>query len=262
MSDAKPDDRSKLGKRPATDFKLYWFARASLGTWLHGQYGQETIGNERLPDRGGALIVANHNSFLDIPAIGGSSPKRPVAFVSRENIVDIPILGFFVRHWGGILIRRGAADVAALREIVESLTEKGDLVCLFPEGTRSRDGELQPLQRGALFAARKAKVPMLAAGIAGTFEILPRTRKIPTLRGKIVVSYSEPISLTPSDDALERMGAALAAEVARARERWSQAMGRPYPIHSQSKGSSSQLSPNTGSVVFTPPNGGGRETQQ
>src|SRR5262249_29712212 len=91
-----------------------------------------------LPREGGVVVVANHQSFLDIPIVAAAA-RRHVAFVGRDTLTRSRFLAFVMRNSGSILVRRGQADRAALRAMVTHL-ERGDCVCLFPEGTRSPDG--------------------------------------------------------------------------------------------------------------------------
>lgn len=234
---------------PKTDFKLYRPCRDALRWSLRAFYRLEPIDADRIPE-GGALLAANHASFLDIPAVGCST-RRFVTFVARDTLLRIPVLGWLIRHWGAILIRRGAADVSALRQIVEAARE-GQLVAIYPEGTRSADGELQPLRHGVLLAARRAQVPVVPIGVAGTFAIFPRTRKVPRLRGRIVVAFGEPIRFGDApgsaDAELERLRAAIAAQMERARARWRERTG-----------TASLSPPNTIPRAVSPSSDGARE---
>lgn len=217
-------DRSRTGVRPKTDERLYGFARFVVSLWFRFHYGLHCLGAERVPETGGILIVANHASFLDICVLA-CALRRRLTFVARENLVDIPILGFLIRHWGPILLRRGASDLTAVRDVVEALSS-GKAVCVFPEGTRTRDGALQPLQRGALFVVERTRVPVVPVGIAGTYEILPRTRRVPRLWGTLAVSFGSPFDpFAPSSggvemNPLERVRAAIELERTRAYELW------------------------------------------
>jgi 1-acyl-sn-glycerol-3-phosphate acyltransferase len=166
-------------------------------------------GTEHLP-AGGALLVANHQSFLDIPVIA-SSTRRHVAFVARDTLSRSRFLAWVMRESGTVLIRRGTSDRAALRAMVEHLTH-GDLVAVFPEGTRTRDGSLQAFKGGAFLAARMAEVPLIPAAIQGSFEALPRGAKFPRPAG---VSIRYGAALDPADPAApERAREAIAALIA------------------------------------------------
>jgi 1-acyl-sn-glycerol-3-phosphate acyltransferase len=134
-------------------------------------------GFEGLPRRGGALLCANHQSWLDIPLIG-TSLWRPVRFVARHTLGKQPLLALIMRRCGAILIQRGAADKAALKAI-EAALSRGELVAIFPEGTRTRDGSVGPFRGGALVAARRAGVPLVPIGIRGSHRAWPRGQRLP-----------------------------------------------------------------------------------
>jgi 1-acyl-sn-glycerol-3-phosphate acyltransferase len=115
-----------------------------------------------------------------------------------------------MRQCGAVLIKRGQPDRAALREMVAHL-ELGDALVIFPEGTRTTDGRVQPFHAGALLAARMTKAPIVPLGIRGAFEAWPRTAKWPRPK-RISIRFGAPIP-SDSDDALERAHAAIDALV-------------------------------------------------
>ncbi len=133
-------------------------------------------GLEHLPE-GGCLLAANHQSFLDIPFLGGTVPRH-VAFVARDTLAHTRWLAYVMRECGAVLVKRGARDRRALRAIVAQL-EAGDCVAIFPEGTRTPDGRVHGFQAGALHAARRAGVPVVPVGIRGSFEAWPRQQRLP-----------------------------------------------------------------------------------
>lgn len=165
---------------------VYRLARGTMRLYLWARHRFSVEGREHLPQEGGALIVANHQSFLDIPLISAST-RRHVCFVARRSLADSALMGFIMRHCGAVLIQRGAPDRGALREIAAHL-EAGDLVAIFPEGTRTRDGSVGDFKGGVLFAARKAGVPVIPAGIRGSFAVWPRGRRLPG-PGRMAVAY-------------------------------------------------------------------------
>jgi 1-acyl-sn-glycerol-3-phosphate acyltransferase len=162
-------------------------------------------GRERIPARGGVLIVANHQSFLDIPLVAVAA-RRHVAFVARDSLARVAWLGFVMRRCGAILVRRERADRRALEDMVAHLAA-GDAVAIFPEGTRTRDGRVAPFRGGFQLVARRAGVPILPAGIQGTYHAWPRSRKLPRLR-RICLSFGEPVD-PASADAPERVRASI-----------------------------------------------------
>jgi 1-acyl-sn-glycerol-3-phosphate acyltransferase len=162
-----------------------------------------------LPATGGALICANHQSFLDIPLVSHLTPRH-VSFVARASLAKSSLLGWVMRESGAVLIQPGKPDRAALRQMVAHL-EAGDLVAIFPEGSRTWDGSLGELRAGALVAARQANVPVVPIGIRGAFEAWPRQVRLPRPR-RVAARVGAPLD-ADAPDALEQLRASLAALV-------------------------------------------------
>ena len=162
-------------------------------------------GREHVPRSGGVLIVANHQSFIDIPLVS-TGARRHVCFVARDSLAQARWLGYVMRRCGAVLIRRGRADRRALEDMVAHLSA-GDAVAIFPEGTRSRDGRVGPFRGGFQLVAKRAGVPILPAGIQGTYDAWPRSRRWPRLR-RISLSFGEPLD-PGSADAPERVRASI-----------------------------------------------------
>lgn len=170
-------------------------------------------GREHLPPTGGALIVANHASYLDIPAIAAAA-GRHVGFVARASLDKVPGLSWLMRQSGCVLVQRNSADRAALEAMIGHL-ELGDCVAIFPEGTRTTDGALGTFRAGAVVAARRAGAPLVPAAILGAFEALPRGAVVPRPR-RIRVRFASPIP-ADGEGALEAARAAIVALGARER---------------------------------------------
>jgi 1-acyl-sn-glycerol-3-phosphate acyltransferase len=146
-------------------------------------------GFEHLP-RGGALVLSNHQSFLD-PLLIGVGLTRPVSYLARDNLFRVPVIGWILRHTYVMPIRRNAASTESLRESLRRL-EQGYLIGVFPEGTRTRDGSLGTLKPGFISLLRRANCPVIPVGIAGAFEAFPRGRIFPR-PGRVRVVFGEPI---------------------------------------------------------------------
>jgi len=125
-----------------------------------------------LPTTGPALLVCNHQSYLDPLAIAFPA-TRPVSYVARSNLFSIPVLGWILRHTYVIPIRRDGGAAGGIRAAAERLGE-GFLVGVFPEGTRSTDGRLTPLKPGLLSILKRAPVTVIPVGVAGTRNSLGR----------------------------------------------------------------------------------------
>ncbi len=184
---------------------VYWICHLSTLVYAKLWHRLRVEGLEHLPRTGGAVVASNHQSHLDILVYGGCIPRH-VAFVARDTLADQRWLGFVMRQCGAVLVRRGMSDRKALRAMVDHL-EAGDLVAIFPEGTRTRDGKLQEFKGGALLAARMARVPIVPVGIHGAFEAFPRGRVFPR-PCQITVRFGAPID-SSLPDAQERLVAAV-----------------------------------------------------
>ncbi len=147
-------------------------------------------GAEKVPREGGALLVSNHQSFLDPPGVG-IPLTRPVYYVARSTLFRLPILGWLMYKQNGIPIERGKGDLGAIRTAVD-LAKRGAMIVLFPEGTRSRDGSVGRFQPGFAMVAALAKVPIVPAAVHGAFDAWPRSRKLPCW-GRVQVAYGEPL---------------------------------------------------------------------
>ncbi len=148
------------------------------------------LNKERMPSQGPVIIASNHNNFFD-PAFLVSAIPRYIYFMAKEELFGIIGVGAFLRCSGVIPIKRHSADRAALRR-AETALNSGGAICMFPEGTRSKDGGLIPGQPGATFLAMRSGVPIVPVGIAGTQNI--RSPFDLLKRPKIVVNIGKPFS--------------------------------------------------------------------
>lgn len=183
----------------------YRVTRLTTNAFFSAYFRSRCEGREHLPLHGPLVILSNHQSFLDVPLISHAA-RRHVAFVARDTLARSKPLAWLMRECGAVLIKRGQPDRAALREMVAHL-ELGDALVIFPEGTRTTDGHVQPFRAGALLAARMTGAPIVPAGIRGAFEAWPRAAKWPRPR-RIAIRFAPAIS-SDADDALERAHAAI-----------------------------------------------------
>ena len=131
-------------------------------------------GAEHLRDGESYVFLSTHQSYMDIPAMLGYIPAQ-LRIAAKREVFLIPFLGWHMRRAGHISINRGATAeaVEALRRAASEV-RRGQSVFLFPEGTRSRDGALQPFKKGGFKFALEARLPVVPVTIVGTRQVLPR----------------------------------------------------------------------------------------
>jgi 1-acyl-sn-glycerol-3-phosphate acyltransferase len=156
-----------------------WFYRP--GCWMT-RFGMfflgplRVTGLEHVPRRGAFVLVANHLSLLDpliVGATAGDMAGRLVHFMAKEELRSWPVIGWLANEAGVYFVRRGEGDRAAQRISLELLS-MGEPLGMFPEGTRSRDGQLRAGRDGAAFLAIRAGVLLLPVGIIGSGNLFPK----------------------------------------------------------------------------------------
>lgn len=216
--------RSKNPGRPLAamlGFEVCWFACWLLLTLV---YRQRIRGGHRIPAAGPLLVVSNHQSHLDPPAIGMAFRTRHLSFLARDSLFAVPVLGTLIRTLNSTPVARGTSDTAAIRATL-ALLAQGRAVLVFPEGTRSLDGSLGEFKRGVWLLLARAKCPVLPVAISGSIEAWPRGGVLPRLLAPpLEVRVGEPLEA----EALLAMGPD--AGLAHVRERIGQLLGAVEPI--------------------------------
>ena len=142
----------------------------------------------------GAVIMANHSSFLDIVACFVSSPT-PIVYLAKASLRKVPLLGSANARVGTVFVNRGNKTSAfkAIKTLVKTV-KSGRSVVVFPEGTRSKDGKLKPFKKGGFHLAVQASAPVIPVHINGTYKRLPPGNfSIKKLNYPIIVRYGDPI---------------------------------------------------------------------
>jgi 1-acyl-sn-glycerol-3-phosphate acyltransferase len=146
-------------------------------------------GQGNIPAGGGVLLVSNHVSFLDVFFLG-IPLSRPLNYMARSTLF-VPFVGMLIRSVGGFPIQREGIGASGMKETLRRI-KAGGIVALFPEGTRSPDGELGPLKPGIASLASRLGVPVVPVGLAGLYETWPRSHLVPVPH-PVRVHYGRPI---------------------------------------------------------------------
>jgi 1-acyl-sn-glycerol-3-phosphate acyltransferase len=152
--------------------RVYHFLQFCLQVTVPVYFRFQARGIEHVPQRGPALLVVNHQSFLD-PLMVGIPISRPVRFLARDTLFRGRLIGAFLNKVYAIPVNRDAASSTTIRQAASQL-KQGFLVGIFPEGTRSCDGQIGALKPGFIALVRRADVPIIPVGVAGTGAAFPR----------------------------------------------------------------------------------------
>jgi len=156
-------------------------------------------GSRHIPRRGGLLVLANHQSYLD-PIICGLAARRRLTYMARKSLFRNPAFRFLIESLGAIPIDQEASAVEGMR-LALAQVQAGEALLVFPEGERTPDGSILPFKPGVVLLIRRARVPVLPIGIAGAFEAYPRHHLLPTpaplfmpeCRGRLAAVIGPPI---------------------------------------------------------------------
>ena len=191
-------------KRSRFDFKrrvpgrgvipiVWWdFCAFLCWSWLKLSYRLRRIHRDRVPATGAILVISNHQSFLDPMVNGVTVWDRQFTALARDSLFIGPF-GWILRSVSARPIKREGGDLEAMKGALAEL-EAGRVVIIYPEGTRSPDGNMLEFKRGVLLLLKRVKPTVLPMGVDGTFDAWPRGRKLPRLFGYVVCVCGEPIS--------------------------------------------------------------------
>jgi len=172
------------------NYLWYCLWRAGCRAFCRVFFEPKAFNLDRVPKQGGFLLLSNHQSFLD-PMLNANPLSRQCCFAARDSLFEIPVFGRLVHSFNAIPIRRGQADLTAMKMFLEKLKDGYGLV-LYPEATRTKDGKIAKIKPGFSLLARKANVPIVPSVIDGAYECWPRHKKLFS-SGKVYVTYGQPI---------------------------------------------------------------------
>jgi glycerol-3-phosphate dehydrogenase (NAD(P)+) len=206
------------GREPSTDLSVhhrrarergvhpivYWVVRAILQPAMQLYFRVSRVGREHVPAEGGVILAANHRSFLD-PFVIGTCVRRPVYFVAKRELFDNRLIGWILNALGAFPIRRGESDAESM-ETARQILARGDVIVIFPEGTRIRTGALAKPKRGVGRLALESGVPVVPVAVQGS----ERARRGWRIRpAKVKVRLGRPLTFPR----VEKPSPSLAAEV-------------------------------------------------
>jgi 1-acyl-sn-glycerol-3-phosphate acyltransferase len=173
----------------------YWLSAGAMTLW----FSLRTEGHRHVPRQGPALLIANHQSFLD-PVLIGLAARRPLCFLARRTLFGNPFFAWLISSLNAVPINQEGFARDGLKTILEQL-EAGRAVVVFPEGERSTDGKLQPLRPGIHLLIKRMAMPIVPVGIAGAFDAwsrwspipIPAPVFLPPERGTLAVSIAPPV---------------------------------------------------------------------
>ncbi len=188
-----------------------WYEGLRRVVWLFwaGGYWVRYSGRENIPPEGAVLVAPNHQSFFDPPLVGAGCPRR-LNYLARKSLFRFSPFGWFIDSLDAIPLDTEGIGFAGMKETLRRL-RCGEMVLVFPEGGRTRDGEVGPFQPGFTTLALRGRAAILPVAMEGAFDAWPRWRKLPR-PGVVHVHYAEPIAA----EEVRRYGEeALIAEVRR-----------------------------------------------
>ena len=177
-------------------------------------------GREHLPSVGGAIVLSNHQSHLD-PVLIAVACNRRMNFLARSTLFGFMPFRWLIRSLDAIPIEREGLGISGLKETLRRL-KRGEMVLIFPEGTRSSDGQIAPIKPGFGAIAKRGNVPLIPVAIDGAFDAWPRTNSLPrrsTLRIIFGPAISpDEMSAMSERDLIDRVQRDLESCLQRARE--------------------------------------------
>lgn len=169
-------------------YRCGWlFFRAVFATYFRWR----VIGAENVPKSGAVILAANHESYIDPPFIGAGL-DRDINYLARQSLFRFPVMGTILRSWNSVPVDRDGGGAKGLKIILGRLLGGAGII-LFPEGTRTYDGKLQPARPGIGLVIAKSTAPVVPVRVFGTYEAWGRHQKFPRPK-RIAVRYGQPMN--------------------------------------------------------------------
>jgi 1-acyl-sn-glycerol-3-phosphate acyltransferase len=159
-------------------------------------FGFRIVHRERVIQTGPVILATNHQSFFD-PPLAGNAADRAIYFLAKKSLMDVPILGWLLPRLNVIPVNLERGDRSALKALIRVLSA-GDCALVFPEGTRTPDGNLQPAEPGLGLIIAKTRAPVVPMRIFGAYDAWPIGGKM-RLGPKITIVVGEAIHFSEAD---------------------------------------------------------------
>lgn len=174
-----------------------WITVAGIARILFSVFFDlKVFGARNVPKTGGVLLVSNHQSYLD-PVLMALGLDRTVSYLAKSELFKVPGLAWLIRSLNAFPVEQGAGDVGAVKEAIARL-QTGHVLNVYPEGSRTENGEIGPMEKGVGLIIRRSKVPVVPVAIAGSYEAWPKSEKFPRSR-PIRVVFGPPMDLAGLD---------------------------------------------------------------
>lgn len=188
-----PRTPDQLTMRPFYGF-FHYLAASIHSMWFRG----DVCGTDNFPTDGPFLIASNHASHLDPPLVGCRVPRQ-MRFFARKTLWNNRLLAWWMDQVETIPVERDSGDIGAIKRVLQALAENRAIV-LFPEGTRSPDGQLQKVKPGVGLLACKSGVPVVPCRIYGSFVAFGKGAALPRFGSPVTIVFGPPIAPGDYDD--------------------------------------------------------------
>lgn len=171
--------------------RLYYRFCRAICQWVCVLYFRTRVfGLRNVPNRGGVMLICNHQSFMD-PILATMALPREGSYMARDSLFRNRYFARFIESLNAFPVRRGEADLGAIKEALRRLKD-GYALVIFPEGTRTEDGQIGPMLPGLAAIAKKARVPIVPTLIDGVYQAWPKGAAFPSV-SDVIVEYGRPI---------------------------------------------------------------------
>jgi 1-acyl-sn-glycerol-3-phosphate acyltransferase len=154
-------------------------------------YKVRFYGQNNMPESGAVVLISNHQSHFDPPLLGAGLRRR-CNFLARKSLFRFKPFAWLIDSLDAIPLETHGIGFAGIKESIKRL-KNGEIILVFPEGGRTWDGKIAPFLHGSLVLAQRTKAAILPTAISGCYEAYPRTKKYPSLWGRIRVVFGKPI---------------------------------------------------------------------